>query len=284
MAISAPMARAASIRRRRYQAVEFLRVSQLQPIRICHFLSAIPLSISTPIGKGQAESRQSYAGLALPPNAVDDGPYVLGEGGSVANGLNVLDNDTDPRGDPMTAVLVTPPAFAGVFELRPDGTFDYEHDGGETSADIFTYTANDIDGVSNEATVSFSVTPVNDVPVITLNGSSSANISFGAPYVEEGATALDPEDGDISADIVVGGDFVNTAAPGTYVLTYNVLDGDGAAADEVTRTLHVPAPTVPPPVVQPSGGGGGMLGLVEVGAFCLTMLFRRRIMTPASGS
>ena len=99
-----------------------------------------------------------------------------------------------------------------------------------------------------------------------------------------GRTALDSEDGGITAYIVVGGEVVNTAAPGTYVLTYNVLDGDGAAADEVTRTLHVPAPIVPPPVLQPPGGGGGMLGLVEVGAFCLTMLFRRRIMTPASGS
>ena len=157
----------------------------------------------------------------------------------------MLDNDTNLRGDAIKAALVTPSALAEVFELRPGGSFDYEHDGGETSTDFFTYTANTIDGVSNQATVSCSVTPVSDAPVIMLNRSSSANISFGVPYVEEGATALDAEDGDISADIVVGGDVVTTAVPGTYVLTYNVLDSDGAAADEVTRTLHVadPAPT-----------------------------------------
>ncbi|MDH3441667.1 MAG: sulfatase-like hydrolase/transferase, partial [Gammaproteobacteria bacterium] len=53
-----------------------------------------------PYGKGPVESLQTYAGLALPPVAVDDGPYAVPEGGSISGNPNVLSNDIDLRGDP----------------------------------------------------------------------------------------------------------------------------------------------------------------------------------------
>ena len=56
----------------------------------------------------------------------------------------------------------------------------------------------------------------------------------------------------VTADIVIGGDRVNTAAAGAYVVTYNVTDSDGNAAEEVIRTVEV-LNRVP----RPSGGGGG---------------------------
>lgn len=83
-------------------------------------------------------------------------------------------------------------------------------------------------------------------PVITLNGSATIDLLVGEPYTELGATATDNVDGDITANIVIGGDTVNTSVAGTYVVTYNVSDAAGNAASQVTRTVNVIADTTPP--------------------------------------
>ena len=59
-----------------------------------------------------------------------------------------------------------------------------------------------------------------------------------SPTVMRVPTASDSLDGDISGSVVVSG-AVDPAAPGTYVLTYNVQDAAGNAADPVTRTVTV---------------------------------------------
>lgn len=81
----------------------------------------------------------------------------------------------------------------------------------------------------------------NHKPVITLLGDSSVTLFINASYTDPGATASDEEDGDITDDIVVGGDTVNANTVGTYVITYNVSDSDGAAANQITRTVRVEA-------------------------------------------
>lgn len=78
-----------------------------------------------------------------------------------------------------------------------------------------------------------------EAPVITLNGPAIVNLELGDPYTEQGATATDNVDGDLSADIVVGGDVVDVNTEGTYTITYNVSDEAGNAATEVTRTVIV---------------------------------------------
>ncbi len=83
-------------------------------------------------------------------------------------------------------------------------------------------------------------------PVITLNGDAMVNVIIGTSYTDAGATAADNTDGDISASIVVGGDTVDVNTMGTYVITYDVSDAAGNAADQVTRTVEVAAaPTAP---------------------------------------
>jgi hypothetical protein len=174
-----------------------------------------------------------------PPIANDDGPYTIEEGGSIAGEFNVLDNDSDPEGQALTAVLVDPPLNSSLFELRPDGTFDYTHDGFETTEDSFTYRASDGVLQSDAATVSITITPVNDPPTISLIGDATVSVVQGGVYNDAGATANDAEDGDISADIVVGGDTVDTDTIGSYVITYDVTDSGGLAATQVTRTVNV---------------------------------------------
>lgn len=204
--------------------------------------SPISLTISAFDG---AESRSGNIALTVtnavndPPTANDDGPYTVDEGGAIASTFNVLDNDVDPDNAGLSAVLVDPPVNAALFELKPDGTFDYTHDGSETTADSFTYRADDGASQSDVATVTITITPVNDAPVITLNGSANVDVIVGSVFTDAGATAADAEDGDISGDIVVGGDVVDTGTTGTYVITYDVTDSGGAAAAQVTRTVNV---------------------------------------------
>ncbi|WP_421806676.1 carbohydrate binding domain-containing protein [Flagellimonas sp.] len=76
-------------------------------------------------------------------------------------------------------------------------------------------------------------------PVITLNGDATVDLNVGESYTEAGATATDDTDGDISGNIVVGGDTVDASVAGTYIVTYNVSDAAGNAATEVTRTVNV---------------------------------------------
>ena len=79
----------------------------------------------------------------------------------------------------------------------------------------------------------------NDAPTITLLGNNPLTVSRGTAYSDPGATATDNVDGDISANIVIGSDAVNTDTQGTYTVTYNVSDAAGNAAAQVTRTVEV---------------------------------------------
>jgi len=83
------------------------------------------------------------------------------------------------------------------------------------------------------------VGPDTTIPVITLTGLVIIEIDINESYTDQGATATDAVDGDISEDIVVGGDIVDTTTAGTYVITYNVSDAADNAAVEVIRTVNV---------------------------------------------
>ncbi|MBN2474882.1 MAG: lamin tail domain-containing protein [Pirellulales bacterium] len=76
----------------------------------------------------------------------------------------VLANDHDADGDPISAAVVNAPPH-GTLRLLPDGSFGYTPDPDFYGSDSFTYRANDGLGDSNLATVTITITPVNDAPV-----------------------------------------------------------------------------------------------------------------------
>ena len=112
---------------------------------------------------------------------------------------------------------------------------------------VITYNVSDMAG-NNATEVIRTVTVIADTtaPVITLNGGSNITLNLGDTYTEQGATAIDNVDGDLTSSIVIGGDTVDTNIPGTYSVTYNVSDAAGNAAVEVTRTITINPDTTPP--------------------------------------
>jgi hypothetical protein len=83
-------------------------------------------------------------------------------------------------------------------------------------------------------------------PVITRIGAATVSHECGNSFTDPGATATDDVDGNITGSIVVGGDTINSnTTPGTYQITYNVMDSSGNAATQVTRTVNVVDTTEP---------------------------------------
>ena len=141
----------------------------------------------------------------LAPVAVNDS-YTVSEGG-VLTGHNLIsenDTDGDVPADTLTLASVNGVAWAslaastdstytaalgykqvatsnGTAYLKADGTVVYAHNGSETTGDAFTYTVSDGTNVSNPATVSYTVTPVNDNPVASggqVYGAEDTNYVF----------------------------------------------------------------------------------------------------------
>jgi VCBS repeat-containing protein len=70
----------------------------------------------------------------------------------------VLDNDLDPEGDPLAAILVTAPLFGSV-TLNADGSFEYIPPANFSGTDSFSYKTTDGGADSNVAMVTINVIP-----------------------------------------------------------------------------------------------------------------------------
>jgi len=109
-------------------------------------------------------------------------------------------------------------------------------------------------------------------PTITLLGETVINLAAGVPFVDDGATATDDIDGDVTASIVLSG-AVNITVVGTYRVTYTATDRANNTAI-VQRTVNVGVNQ------GTGGGGGGALGLISMfllfGFYCSGHAMRRR--------
>src|SRR5688572_25377163 len=75
-------------------------------------------------------------------------------------------------------------------------------------------------------------------PTITLIGDNPQTITLQTFYDELGATADDPEDGDISGIINIDASEVDPDTKGSYTVSYSVTDSDGNFAS-ATRDVDV---------------------------------------------
>ncbi|MBI1375120.1 MAG: tandem-95 repeat protein, partial [Phycisphaera sp.] len=204
------------------------------------------------------------------PVQMDDGPYVTNEDTAIVGAATVLGNDDDSHGGapgenntPLIATLVAGPTHASSFTLYADGTFDYTPNPDFNGGDSFTYTARDTQGgVSGVATVTITVTDINDAPVAgddsftvaedgVLNDTVTGNDddTHAATAVNEGNTPLtnaavvvDVTNGTLNLN--VDGTFDYTPDPdfnGADSFTYTIEDALGGVSNVATVTLTVTA-------------------------------------------
>ena len=80
----------------------------------------------------------------------------------------------------------------------------------------------------------------NQSPLITLLGSNPLSHTQGDSFTDSGATATDAEDGDLTGNIVVGGDVIDSSTSiGSYAVTYDVTDSGGSPALQIARIVDV---------------------------------------------
>ena len=209
--------------------------------------------------------------------AVNDVPvvsaleYTLDEAGSQVLAFA----STDAESDSVTYSVSTDPTNGTI--VSSDGVFTYTHNGSESSSDTFQYIANDGTGNSQPVSVTITVTPVNDAPVVTagtisLNEGSNSSITLSASDAEGDAMtyaiATAPTNGTVTLDAATGAltythsggentsdtftftssDSALTSSAGTVTVTVTpvndapVISADTFAVDQFDEvTFNIPA-------------------------------------------
>ncbi len=205
--------------------------------------STLARTVSWQVNDGIADSNIATSTINLvavnnAPMAAADG-YTITEDGTltVIVGIGVLANDTDAESSPLTAVLDADVSH-GTLTLNLDGSFIYTPTTDYSGPDSFTYHANDGMLDSNIATVTISVTGINDPPVLgTILNKAVDELTL----LSFAATATDPDipantltftlEGipPAGASITSGGAFswtpTEAQGPGFYNITVRVSDG-----------------------------------------------------------
>jgi uncharacterized protein len=214
-----------------------------------------PDSFTYKANDGHTDSNTATVSITV--NAVNDAPvaandsYNTNEDATLSVAApGVLTNDTDIDNASLTAVLVTGPSH-GSLTLNANGSFSYTPALNYNGPDSFTYRANDGAADSNIATVTITVSAVNDAPVATADTATVA---------KNGSVAISvlANDFDVDGDTVTVTSFTQPAHgtvaystknknfrytptkgfSGTDSFTYTISDGHGGTAT-ATVTITV---------------------------------------------
>ena len=202
-----------------------------------------PATVSIIVSSGP---NQQPAAVADTYTAIEDALFTR------SAALGVLANDTDPEGDPITAVLVAT-TTRGALTLNADGSFTYLSAANYSGPDSFTYRARDNGNrFSATVTVNLTVSPSNDTPAALADSyGTDPGVMLSVP-IAQGVLGNDSDlDGDAltaqliappasgSLSLLASGAFNYTpAAAGTFTFTYAAHDGTIASAP-ATVTLIV---------------------------------------------
>src|SRR5206468_432684 len=98
-----------------------------------------------------------------PPTANNDAYSTPEESPLIVAAPGVLGNDTDPEGNPLTAVLVTGPTHGGLTR-NADGSFTYTPDALSAGPDTSTYRASAASASAKVARLNLTAPPANHGP------------------------------------------------------------------------------------------------------------------------
>lgn len=174
----------------------------------------------------------------VPPAANDDAYSVLEDGVLTVPAPGVLGNDSDGDGDPISAVLVTGPSI-GILTFDANGGFVYTPNADAAGTDSFAYNVFDGEVLGqNPATVTITVDPVNDAPVISVPGAQLTSDTVPLVFGASNANAISLGDVDAGAGIVRLSLATGGPANGTLTLAnaggLATLTGNGT--DQVVAT------------------------------------------------
>jgi VCBS repeat-containing protein len=159
----------------------------------------------------------------------------------------VLANDTDADGDALSATLILQ-ATNGDVALAPDGSFVYTPSPNFFGTDTFSYQATDGALASVVATVTITVTAVNDAPVAVADSATTfvdTPITFPVLANDTDAegdpltvTAAGPAPGGAVTFDATSVTFTPSAS-GTFAIPYTVSDGSLTATGTLTVLVPV---------------------------------------------
>ena len=200
------------------------------------------------VRKAVSQSVAFACAFDVPPIAGDDTATTLED---TAVSVNVGANDRDPKGGALTFSIVGAP-LNGQATIS-GGTITYTPGANFNGADGLTYQACDVDNLCTQATLSITVTAVNDAPV-AVNETINILEDAAATVVPVLANDTDVDDDTLQVTSVTqpatGGSvtltdgvvrFTSTANyNGTTTFTYAISDGTGGTAS-ATVTVNVQA-------------------------------------------
>lgn len=205
-----------------------------------------------------SDGGESDVGLVVPVTVVchNDAPVAnddtVGVAEDASANVDVLANDTDVDGDTLVVASATDPAH-GSTRVASSNRVVYTPDPDFCGTDTFTYTARDVGGFTDDATVTVSVACVNDAPSLaSISDRASAwGNAASIPLASSDADAGDPDP--VTSDEVT---YSLTAAPagaslvetspgsfsvawtptreqiGRHLFTVRATDGNGLFDDE----------------------------------------------------
>lgn len=234
-----------------------------------------PTTITYTVSDGNGGTSTATVTVNVTP--VNDRPVVAPDVAATSEDtpvtLSPLGNDTDVDGDPLTIVSATSPN--GTVTINPDGTITYTPDPNFNGTDVITYQVSDGNGGFTTATITVTVSPVNDplvasndivdtveerpvdIPVLAndvdLDGDS---LTVSSATAANGRVAINP-DGTIT--YIPNVDFF-----GTDTITYTISDGNGGTSTATVTVIVRNVNEVPVDGNEEVFGIGGAETIIDV--------------------
>ena len=152
--------------------------------------------------------------------------------------INVASNDTAPNGATLTFTLRTTPSH-GTAAFKPDakGVITYTPMANYNGRDTFEYIATGDENGYDQATVTVTVTPVNDAPVVT--GDATVRYAENGTAAVAIYTATDPDGDTITGGLTLSGaDAEDFSISTGGALTFRTAPDFETPADENTDNVY----------------------------------------------